>query len=107
MTLLPMEMVDEILTYNNRKLVLNKKTGEYDLRILSFDSYQNIEDVYASVKFYGSSVYKPISDYFVKWYEISYKDKWQMRNMTKLSGPCLTEDEYSGYVYCKQTIHQS
>ena len=65
MSLLPMEMVDEILAYNNRKLVLNKKTCDYDLRILSFDSYRNIEDIYGSVKFYGSSVYKPISDYFV------------------------------------------
>jgi len=107
MTILPMEIIDEILAYNNKKLVFNKKTGQYNFRFLSFDSYENIENIYKFVEFYGTTSYKQISNYFVKWYEISYKDKWQMRNMTKLTGPCLTEEEYNGYIYNKKTlIHQ-
>uniref|UniRef100_A0A6C0D4J2 Uncharacterized protein n=1 Tax=viral metagenome TaxID=1070528 RepID=A0A6C0D4J2_9ZZZZ len=97
--MLPMEMINEILAFNNRKIVLHKTTNQYHICFLSFDSYQPITDIYKSVKFYGTTHFKSVCNYFVKWYEISYKNKWQMRHLIKMHKPCGDEEEYSGYVY--------
>ena len=72
---LPIEIIEEILSFNNIKLVLNKKTNQYDTKILSYDVYQNISTIYSSILFDGLFVYRPVNNYFIKWYEISYKNK--------------------------------
>jgi hypothetical protein len=102
--LLPIEMINEILSFNNRKMVLHKTTKEYHICFLTYNSYQPIGDIYKSVKFYGTNHFKCVCNYFVKWYEISYEDKWQMRYLIKMHKPCGDEEEYSGYVYNKKPV---
>jgi hypothetical protein len=102
MILLPIEIIGEILSFNNIKLVFNEQANQYDTKILSFDHFNNIKDIYGSITFYGITEFKSVSDYFIKWYEITYKDKWQIRHLTKLYGHCLVEEEYDGYIYNKK-----
>jgi hypothetical protein len=99
MPILPMEMVDEILAFNNAKLVYNKKNSEYDVKIRSFAKFQGISEVYGAVKFHGITQFKAVADYYVKWYEISYKDKWQMRSLLKTYTLYAEPEEINGYLY--------
>jgi hypothetical protein len=96
---LPMEMIDEILAFNNAKLVYNEKRGQYDVKIRSFAKFQCISELYGAVKFHGITEFKPVVDYFVKWYEINYKDKWQMRSLLKTYTLHEEPEEMNGYLY--------
>ena len=100
MSILPMEIIDEILAFNNAKLVYNDKTRQYDVRIRSFAKFQCISEVYGAVKFHGITEFKPVADYYVKWYEITYKNKWQLRSLLKMYEHSSQEpEEMNGYLY--------
>jgi hypothetical protein len=101
MSLIPIEVVDFILEYNNIKLVFNKKTKSFHVTFLSYDPYNNVKELYQSIKLYGNSTFKymPGPKYSIKWYEISCKNKWTIRDSVKLRKDADKVEEYTGYSY--------
>jgi len=76
-----MEVINEILGYNNSKLVLDKKTNNYVFRFVSYAPYANVENLLSAITIRGKEKPHPIAtrDYSVSWFEIHHSKKWLRR----------------------------
>jgi hypothetical protein len=101
---LPLDVIQVILSYNNSQAVLDRSTLQYVFRILSYDCFRSIGDMYSKVKLYGNSNFTRMHTTYnvpfdIKWYEISCSDKWTVRHVTKRYLPYFDEEVCTGHQY--------
>jgi len=102
--MLPLDVIQYILSFNNSVLKLSKQTLQYDTRILSMNPFFRLRDLYASIKIRGSTMCKEMTTYLLhSWYEISCSSRWTVRNVEKSIPPNLeTKDCDTSIFYPKK-----
>ena len=92
MALLPLDIIQEILSFNNSQAVLDRPTLQYVFRILSYDPFQEVRDLYARIHLRGTVKFTRLrtnySDSFdTRWYEINHSGKWTVRYISERYPP--------------------
>jgi hypothetical protein len=111
MSNLPMEIVNEILEYNNSKLVVDKKTNSYVFRFISYVPYTNVENLLSAITIKGKEKPHPMTDCSVSWFEIYHSNKWLRRcvrkiyaDKTNIQESIHILDASCSSVYCSKSI---
>ena len=110
MSLIPIEVVDSILEYNNIKLVFNKKTMSFHTKFLDYGSYEPVSNIYKQLVKRGTSkivvnINKTVDTPWNEmiWHELSLPNKWFIRDYTLnyAENDHITECYYLAYVNYK------
>ena len=102
--MLPLDVIQYILSFNNSVLKLSKQTLQYDMRILSMEPFFRVRDLYASIKIRRSKASKNMGTYLLhSWHEISCSSRWTIRNVNKSTLLNLErkENDTSIFIYPK------
>jgi hypothetical protein len=111
---IPLEVIDSILEYNNTKLTFNKKTNSYHLKIINYDGYKAISDIYRQLckrgpsKMVKNANIRPDNTWnYTIWHEFSLPEKWSTREYTLNYTESNKVDDFFYIMYANHKAYYS
>jgi hypothetical protein len=92
---LPIDIINKIFeyTYNNRIVKMDPKNkSKYLVVFSSFEEYNQVSDLYKSIKLYSNKKYNALYNNFIYWFEISSK-KWVHRYISNIDENAIINEK--------------
>ena len=100
---LPIDIINKIFeyTYNNKIVKIDpKNNNKYLVVFSSFEEFNQVSDLYKSIKLHSNKKYNALYNNFIYWHEISSK-KWVHRYISNIDENAIINEKTTINIFPK------